>query len=441
MIEIIRVSEFRTHPKIRRILSRQSKRDEKVDRSVQQIIRKVRKEGDRALRDLTRRFDGVELRSIRIDPAEIQRQASRAPRTVRRALARAHRNLVAFHRRQVEKSWYFSSGSGGKVGQRLTPLESVGLYVPGGTAAYPSTILMNAVPAQVAGVKRLAVATPPKAFKTNPSVAAALHELGLDEVYAVGGAQAVAALAFGTTSIKPVDKIVGPGNQFVAAAKRMVFGTVDIDMIAGPTEVVIVADQHADPRWIAADLLAQSEHDPQASAVCVTNSPRLAEFIRQQVEELMSNLERRLICRQSIDEYGAVIVTHNLTEAEELVNEFAPEHVELHLKAAERFSRKIKHAGAIFLGHFSPEAVGDYFAGPNHVLPTSGTARFFSPLGVYDFVKRTSIIEYSKKRLKKDAIDIIALAEAEGLAAHAQSVRVRLQNPGSRSLKRGRQES
>lgn len=426
MIEIVFASHWKQHPKIKKILSRRDTRDPQVTRTVERIIRRVRQEGDAALRDLTRQLDGYAIRAIRIPTSTLERQAGQAPADLRRAIRQAHHHLERFHRRQVEKSWTLPRGFGSQVGQRIAPIGALGLYVPGGTAAYPSTVLMNAVPAEVAGVKRIAVVTPPKTLATHPAIAAALMELGLEEVYGVGGAQAIAALAYGTKTIPRVDKIVGPGNRYVAAAKRSVFGTVDIDMMAGPSEVVVVADHWAESRWVAADLLAQAEHDPQASALCITNSEKLARDVQRELEAQMGSLERRNICRQSISNYGAVIVTHNLAEAETIVNALAPEHLELHLRDAELFSRKIRNAGAIFLGPYSPEAVGDYFAGPNHVLPTSGTARFFSPLGVYDFLKRTSVIQYSRRLLEKEARAIATLARAEQLTAHARSVEMRM---------------
>jgi histidinol dehydrogenase len=426
MIDIVRASDFHRHPRIKKILSRRESGDSNVDQVVGKIIARVRKEGDRALRELTLQLDAVRLRSIRVPLSQIKKQAGCAPLELRRAIKAACRNIEDFHRRQIEKSWIVPRGFGSMVGQRISPISALGLYVPGGTAAYPSTVLMNAIPARVAGVRRIAVVTPPKSFMTNPGVAAALVELGLDEVYAVGGAQAVAALAYGTESLRPVDKIVGPGNQFVASAKRMVFGKVDIDMIAGPSEVVVVADHTSDPRLIAADMLAQAEHDTHASAICIALSQDLAQAVRNQIEEQIRTLDRKAICRHSMDVYGAVIVARHLGEAESIVNELAPEHLELHLRGAEAFSRKIRNAGAIFLGPYSPEAVGDYFAGPNHVLPTNGTARFSSPLGVYDFLKRTSIIRYSRQRLARDAENIITLARAEHLEAHARSVEFRL---------------
>ena len=438
MIEIIPGSQYQSHPKIRRILSRRQSMDPKVFRAVEAIVGRVRKDGDLALRQLTQNLDGVQLRAIRFPFSRIERQAARASAALRRAIAQARHHIEAFHRRQVERSWTISRGFGASVGQRLTPIAALGLYVPGGTAAYPSTVLMNAIPAQVAGVRRIAVVTPPGNLEHNPGLAAALVELNLEEVYAVGGAQAVAALAYGTPTIPRVDKIVGPGNRYVAAAKRMVYGTVHIDMIAGPSEVVVVADSTAQARWVAADLLAQAEHDVHASAICITRSNDLARRIQDEVEEQMAWLERSAICRRSIDALGAVIVARSQSQIEMIVNELAPEHLELHLRRPEPFSRRIRNAGAIFLGAYSPEAVGDYFAGPNHVLPTSGTARFSSPLGVYDFIKRTSIIRYSRKRFERDARAIIQLARAEQLTAHARSVEIRLRGKTieTKSLKR-----
>jgi histidinol dehydrogenase len=433
MIEIIPGSQYQRHPKIRRILLRRQGTDAKVIRAVEAIVRRVRKDGDQALRQLTRDLDGVHLRTIRVPFSRIKKQAAHASVGLRRAIAQARHHIEHFHRQQIERSWTISRGFGASVGQRLTPIAALGLYVPGGTAAYPSTVLMNAIPAQVAGVDRIAVVTPPHNLEHNPGLAAALVELNLDEVYAVGGAQAVAALAFGTPSIPRVDKIVGPGNRYVTAAKRMVYGTVDIDMIAGPSEVVVVADSTANARWIAADLLAQAEHDVQASAICITRSEELALRVQREVEEQMNSLERGTICRRSIDAMGAIIVARSQSQAMTIVNELAPEHLELHLRRPDPFSRRIRNAGAIFLGAYSPEAVGDYFAGPNHVLPTSGTARFSSPLGVYDFVKRTSIIRYSRKRFEKDARAIIQLARAEQLTAHARSIESRLMGRASKT--------
>lgn len=425
MIEIIPASHWEQHPRIRRILARRDGRESQITPTVERIIRRVRREGDAALRALTRQLDGYAIRTLRIPVSTLERQAREAPAGLRRAIGQAHRHLKRFHRQQVEKSWTLPRGLGSQVGQRIAPIGALGLYVPGGTAAYPSTVLMNAIPAQVAGVKRIAVVTPPKTLATHPVLAAALMELGLEEVYGVGGAQAIAALAYGTHSIARVDKIVGPGNRYVAVAKRLVFAAVDIDMIAGPSEVVVVADHRANARWVAADLLAQAEHDPQASAICITNSEKLAREVQSELELQIRSLERRDTCRQSLSNFGAVIVTDTLAEAETIVNRLAPEHLELQLRDAESFSRKIRNAGAIFLGSYSPEAVGDYFAGPNHVLPTSGTARFFSPLGVYDFLKRTSVIRYSRRLLEKEACAIATLARAEHLTAHARSVEMR----------------
>ncbi|MDD5544180.1 MAG: histidinol dehydrogenase [Acidobacteriia bacterium] len=438
MMEIVDAASFHRHPRIRRILSRREVEDPQVNRVVSNIIAQVRRRGDASLRQWTRKLDGVVLRSIRIPAKEIERQAARASQEVRRAISAARRNIEQFHRQQLETSWKLSNRSGADIGQRIRPITAAGIYVPGGTAAYPSTVLMNAVPARVAGVKRIVVATPPRNLTSNPAVAAALREMQLEEVYGVGGAQAVAALAYGTATIEPVDKIVGPGNRFVSAAKRLVFGQVDIDMVAGPSEVVVVADGSARADFVAADLLAQAEHDGHASAICISNSRALALQVQAEVEAQMRTLERKQVCRASIDRFGAIVVTPNLAAAEEIVNFLAPEHLELHLRDAEIFSKRIKNAGAIFLGSYSPEATGDYFAGPNHVLPTNGSARFSSALGVYDFLKRTSIIRYSQERLKKDAPSILALARAEGLTAHARSVELRIRKGAGNAKNRSR---
>jgi histidinol dehydrogenase len=330
-----------------------------------------------------------------------------------------------FHEAQVEKSWTIEPADGVQLGQRITPLDRVGLYVPGGTAAYPSSVVMNVVPAQVAGVERIVVTTPPRTLSENPAVAAALLELNVNEVYVVGGAQAIAALAFGTETIPRVDKITGPGNKYVAAAKKLVFGVVGIDSIAGPTEVVIVADDTARTDFVAADLLAQAEHGEDASAILITNSESLANSVAHEVSQQLETLPRRAIAEASLKEYGAVILIDTLDEACSIVNELAPEHVEIITSDDEGIGARIRHAGAIFFGAYAPEAVGDYIAGPNHVLPTGRTARFSSALGVYDFVKRTSLLRYSREALSSVANQVTALAESEGLAGHARSVQNR----------------
>jgi histidinol dehydrogenase len=408
-----------------RISSRGSEIPAEVEQSVQRILREVRTQGDATLRKFTKEFDGIELEDLRIDPAEIHSLAAQADPGLRDILRLAKENIRRFHQFQLEKSWEFDAEEGVRLGQRIRPLQSVGLYVPGGTAAYPSTVLMNALPAQIAGVPRIVVVTPYQQFRKNPIIAAVLEELNLTEVYGVGGAQAVAALAFGTATIPRVDKIVGPGNIYVATAKRQVFGVVDIDMIAGPSEVVVVADESVDPDFVAADLMAQAEHDENACAIALTLSRRLATSIQDSLARQIKNLSREKVIRRSLENYGAIIIATTWDEVAEAVNMIAPEHLELLLRDSEPLADKIHSAGAIFFGPYSCEPVGDYFAGPNHVLPTSGTARFASPLGVYDFLKRTSLIRYSQAALQKNRTYIETFALAEHLDAHAQSVKVR----------------
>jgi histidinol dehydrogenase len=389
------------------------------------IIDDVRKRGDDALIDYTRRFDGVELAELRIGEETLRRSAARADGRVVEALRLAIDNVRTFHERQLEDSWEISPAEGVRLGQRITPLERVGLYVPGGTAAYPSSIVMNVVPAQVAQVERIVVTTPPRTLAENPAVAAALRELNVSEIYGVGGAHAIAALAFGTETIPRVDKITGPGNKYVAAAKKLLFGVVGIDSIAGPSEIVIVADRIARAEFVAADLLAQAEHGEDASAVLITTEPALAEQVAEELMRQLESLPRREIAQASLENYGAIVLVDDLDEACQIVNELAPEHVEIVTGDDEATAAKIKHAGAIFLGSYSPEAAGDYLAGPNHVLPTGRTARFSSALGVYDFVKRTSLLRYSQSAFASVADSISVLAECEGLAAHARSATIR----------------
>ena len=399
--------------------------DAELMRGVAAIIDEVRARGDRALIDYTAQFDKVELDQLRINEGELRRCAERVDQRVLGALREAINNVRAFHERQVEKSWTINPGEGIRLGQRLTALDRVGLYVPGGTAAYPSSVVMNVVPAQVAGVERIVVTTPPRSLSENSAVAAALLELNVTEVYGVGGAQAIAALAFGTETIPRVDKITGPGNKYVAAAKKLVFGIVGIDAIAGPSEIVIVADQTARADFIAADLLAQAEHGEDASAILITTSEALASAVSAEVERQVESLPRREIAISSLQEYGAIVLVETMEEACAIVNEMAPEHVEIVTSDDEAIAQKIRHAGAIFFGAYTPEAVGDYLAGPNHVLPTGRTARFSSALGVYDFVKRTSLLRYSESAFAAVADSVATLAESEGLAAHARSAVVR----------------
>jgi histidinol dehydrogenase len=427
-MRIIRQTE---HDTLREWLAHLSARSVALDadlmKLVSSIIEDVRARGDRALIDYTARYDKIHLQlsELRVSADELRRAAERVDQRALKALREAIRNVRTFHQRQVEESWTMAPADGIQLGQRITPLERVGLYVPGGTAAYPSSVVMNVVPAQVAGVERIVVTTPPRTLSENPAVAAALVELNVNEVYAVGGAQAIAALAFGTETVPRVDKITGPGNRYVAAAKKLVFGVVGIDSIAGPTEVVIVADETASPDFIGADLLAQAEHGEDASAVLITSSERLGKAVAEEVERQVASLPRHEIVTSSLREYGAIIIVDTLHEACLIVNELAPEHVEIVASDDEAVAANIRHAGAIFFGAHTPEAVGDYIAGPNHVLPTGKTARFSSSLGVYDFVKRTSLLRYSEDAFNATAESVAVLAECEGLAGHARSALIR----------------
>ena len=412
---------------LERIRSRSLHMEPELVARVATIVDSVRSGGDEALLHFTREFDGVDLEpaGLRVDPEFIFEAASRAEPAAVGAFRQAIRNVRAFHERQRESAWKIDIEEGSVVGQRLLPVGSAGLYVPGGRAAYPSSLIMNAVPAQVAGVRRIAIATP--LLERIPIVAAVIAELGISEVYRIGGAQAIAALAFGTETVPRVDKVVGPGNIYVAVAKKLVFGAVGIDSIAGPTEVVVLADEGANPRFIAADLLAQAEHDVEASSICITTSVRLAQEVSREVGLQVTGLERREIAQASIERYGAIFVVDSLDTGCELVNRIAPEHLELMTDSNDRVAELIENAGAIFFGTWSAEPVGDYLAGPNHVLPTLGTARFSSPLGVYDFVKRQSIIHYTREALQRNAGAIAAMAEAEGLTAHKRAIMSRIE--------------
>ena len=396
-------------------------------RAVAEIIAAVRSGGDAALIEYSKKFDGHEITAsaIRLDSDTLKSFAQGVDRDVLNVIRESIRNVTLYHEHQKESSWSIRHGETSELGQRILPLDSVGVYVPGGTAAYPSSVIMNVVPAQVAGVSRIAVATPPQTLSANPTVAAAILELGLTEVYAVGGAQAIALLAYGTETIEPVDKITGPGNKYVATAKRLVFGDVGIDAIAGPSEVVIVADDSCPAEFAAADMLAQAEHGPDASAVLVTADPGFAARVAEEIEQQLVSLPRREIVREALSSFGAIISVPTINDAAEIVNRFAPEHVELITRDNNSVAGMIRHAGAIFFGPYAPEAVGDYFAGPNHVLPTGRTARFASALGVYDFVRRTSVIKYAATEMFANADKIAKFAEAEGLSGHARSVLVR----------------
>lgn len=412
--------------KLRAILSREAAFDDAVDEAVRGILAAVRAEGDAALLRLSEQFDGVRPAALRVPAAALEEAAAALDPELRAILEEAAGNIRRFHERQRQNSW-FTDEEGVVLGQRVVPMARVGLYVPGGTALYPSSLLMNAIPALVAGVEEVHLASPPGPDgRPHALVLATAHLLGLRHVYAVGGAQAVAALAYGTETIPRVDKIVGPGNAYVAAAKKLVFGPVAIDAVAGPSEIVVLADEAADPTFVAADLLSQAEHDVRASAVLVTPSRRLAEAVQAEVERLAASLTRRAIVAEALARYGALVVTGTMDEAVALVNELAPEHLEILTADPWAMMSRIRHAGALFLGPYTPEPVGDYFAGPNHVLPTGGTARYASALSVDDFVRKQSVIAYTEARLRATGPRIVRFAEAEALTAHALAVQVRL---------------
>ncbi|MCY7670831.1 histidinol dehydrogenase [Bacillus altitudinis] len=394
--------------------------------AVQRIIEEVRKNGDEAVRTFTKQFDGVSIEQPLVTEDEKTKAYERLDPEMIKIIQTAIRNIRTYHERQLTSSWFYHQKDGSMLGQKVTPLDAVGVYVPGGTAAYPSSVLMNVIPALVAGVERIVLVTPPgKDGRLSDAVLVAAKELGISEMYKMGGAQAIATLAYGTDSIQPVDKITGPGNIYVALAKREVFGQVDIDMIAGPSEIAVLADETAAAHEVAADLLSQAEHDALASSILVTPSKVLAERVQAEVQAQLDTLPRKSIAAQSIQDHGHIYVTESLDRAVDIVNQLAPEHLEVLTAYPESLLGQIKHAGAIFLGRYSPEPVGDYFAGPNHVLPTNGTARFSSPLGVTDFQKKTSIISYSKEAFETHRESIAAFARLEGLEAHARSIEAR----------------
>jgi histidinol dehydrogenase len=406
---------------------------EAQNQAVKEIIEKVRTSGDEALRQLTAQFDRVHLTEFRVSEQEIKDAYDKVDPEFLIALREAAANIRDFHERQKRTSWMDMRPDGSMTGQLLLPLARVGIYVPGGKAAYPSSVLMNAIPAKVAGVEQVVMVTPPATAGESgisPNILVAAAEAGVDEIYRVGGAQAIAALAFGTETITPVDKIVGPGNIYVALAKRFVYGVVDIDMIAGPTEIVVLADETANPAYVAADLLSQAEHDELASSIFITTSETLVEQVNQQLNEQLQRLPKREIAATSIERHGVSIVVDTIEQGIEVMNRLAPEHAEIIVAEPMRYLGLIRNAGSIFLGPYSSEPVGDYFAGPNHVLPTNGTARFSSPLNTDDFIKKSSVIYYSKQALMQNGQKIITLAEAEGLAGHAEAIRIRLQTEG-----------
>ena len=400
--------------------------DKNVVPTVSEILGNVRENGDKAVRDYTVRFDGKAPERAEISAAEIDSIIAGCDPAFLDTLRKAAANIRDFHQRQVQQSWLTTKPNGVMMGQRVRGLKRVGIYVPGGTAAYPSSVLMNAIPAKIAGVEEIVMATPPQKDGTpNPNIIAAAKIAGVDRIFLMGGAQAVAALAYGTETVPKVDKIVGPGNIFVATAKKLLYGTVDIDMIAGPSEILIIADKTADPKFLAADLMSQAEHDRLASAILLTDCADLAEQTKAELERQMKKLERNEIIKSSLENFGAMIVCSDMKQAVEFANELAPEHLEVCCENPMEYVGKLDNAGSVFLGSYSPEPLGDYFAGPNHVLPTSGTARFFSPLSVDSFIKKSSFIYYTEDALRADAEDVIRFADTEGLTAHANSIKVR----------------
>lgn len=426
MIRIAKADGVSERELINQLKARSGEIDRKVTSAVTDILNNVKQNGDDAVREYTLKFDGHMPSKFEISREEIDSSPDKCDRDFILALYKAADNIRDFHARQKQQSWLEPKQNGVILGQRIRGLKRVGVYVPGGTAAYPSSVLMNVIPAKIAGVKEIVMVTPPQKDGTaNPDILAAAKIAGVDRVFLMGGAQAVAALAYGTQSVPKVDKIVGPGNIFVATAKKLLYGTVDIDMIAGPSEILIVADKSANPKFLAADLMSQAEHDKMASAILLTTSEEMANETAKELSRQMQTLERRDIIEQSLNDFGAIIVCKDISEAVDFANELAPEHLELAVENPMEYIGRVDNAGSVFLGHYSPEPLGDYFAGPNHVLPTSGTARFFSPLSVDSFIKKSSFIYYTEPALSEAKDDIIKLAETEGLTAHANSIKVR----------------
>ena len=421
MIRIVKADGVSERELINQLKARSGEIDRKVTSAVTDILNNVKQNGDDAVREYTLKFDGHMPSKFEISREEIDSSPDKCDRDFILALYKAADNIRDFHARQKQQSWLEPKQNGVILGQRIRGLKRVGVYVPGGTAAYPSSVLMNVIPAKIAGVKEIVMVTPPQKDGTaNPDILAAAKIAGVDRVFLMGGAQAVAALAYGTQSVPKVDKIVGPGNIFVATAKKLLYGTVDIDMIAGPSEILIVADKSANPKFLAADLMSQAEHDKMASAILLTTSEETANETAKELSRQMQTLERRDIIEQSLNDFGAIIVCKDISEAVDFANELAPEHLELAVENPMEYIGRVDNAG-----HYSPEPLGDYFAGPNHVLPTSGTARFFSPLSVDSFIKKSSFIYYTEPALSEAKDDIIKLAETEGLTAHANSIKVR----------------
>ena len=415
---------------LKNLLKRSPSQYTEYEKTVADILSNVRERGDEAVFELTNRFDKWDINSsnVKVTKAEIEEAYKQVDPEFIDVLKEAAENIRIFHTKQLRDSWFFSKKDGSILGQKIVPIDSVGCYAPGGKAYYPSSVLMNIIPAKVAGVERIALATPAVGGQVQPVTLVAADIAGVDEIYKIGGAQAVAAFAYGTESIKKVDKITGPGNIFVALAKKAVFGQVGIDSIAGPSEILVLADDTANPRYVAADLLSQAEHDELASAILITTSIDFAQKVSAEVDEFTKALERKEIIQKSLDNYGYILVADNIDDAIEAANEIASEHVEIMTADSARVMTKIRNAGAIFIGPYSSEPLGDYFAGPNHILPTNGTAKFFSPLNVDDFTKKTSIISYSEEGLKAVHDKIEYFAKKECLTAHANSIAVRFEN-------------
>lgn len=429
-MRIVELSKETKQSILNDLLKRSPNNYSQYEATVNEIIEKVKTEGDKALFDYTLKFDKFTLtpENIKVTGAEIEEAYRQLDSGLIEVIRRSAENIRAFHTKQLRNSWFDAKEDGTILGMKITPIAKAGVYVPGGKAAYPSSVLMNVIPAKVAGVSEIIMTTPPGADgKVNPGTLVAADIAGVDTIYKAGGAQAIAAMAFGTQSVPKVDKITGPGNIFVALAKKSVYGYVSIDSIAGPSEILVLADETANPRYVAADLLSQAEHDELASAILITTSRELAEKVSAQVDVFVNQLARRDIMQKSLDNYGYILLAENMSDAIDAVNEIASEHLEILTANPFEVMTKIKNAGAIFMGEYASEPLGDYFAGPNHILPTNGTAKFFSPVNVDDFIKKTSIISYSREALEKVHRDIETFAESEGLTAHANSIKVRFE--------------
>jgi histidinol dehydrogenase len=432
MLKFMEITESNKNSLIKDLKARTVETEQEVILSVSNILSKVKKDGDKALFELTKAFDKVELKRLEVSSKEIDECFNNVEEDFIEALKEAKVNIEDYHKKQKANGFLMTKDNGVYLGQRVLPLERVGVYVPGGTAAYPSSVLMNVIPAKVAGVDEIVMVTPPdKDGGINPYIGVAAKIAGIDKIYKVGGAQAVGALAYGTETIEKVDKIVGPGNIFVATAKKLVFGEVDIDMIAGPSEILVIADEKSDPAFVAADLMSQAEHDKLASSILITTSKELYEKVEVELEKQVKTLEREEIIRASLKDFGSAMLCKTIEECIDISNAIAPEHLEIMVDEPMKYLGLVKNAGSVFLGRYCPEPIGDYFGGTNHVLPTSGTARFFSPLSVDSFIKKSSFIYYSKEAIMENGAKIITMANKEGLTAHANSVKVRLDSNGN----------